>query len=110
MAAYLSKTLLTLACLFAGYWIGRRIGVRTDLPWAGLGGALLGLLLTAGILALDSVLRKIPLRRLLGSCLGLMIALLLVRLFMEFLGPLFPDPALAPPYFFYSAHSWGIWD
>jgi uncharacterized protein YacL len=100
MLPYLSAFLLTLACLSAGYWIGSQIGIRADLPWAALGGTLLGLLLTGGILALDRVLRRIPLRRLLGSGLGLVVGLILARLFMGFLVPLFPDPTLAPPVFF----------
>ncbi len=99
MPSYLSTTLLTSACLLTGYWIGSRIGVRADLPWTPLGGALSGLLLAGGMIALDRVLRKIPLRRLLGGCLGLMIALVLARLAMEFLVLLFPDPTLAPPVF-----------
>jgi uncharacterized protein YacL len=100
MPFYLSTTLLALVCLFAGYWIGSQIGVRLDLPGAALGGALLGLLPAGGILALVKALRKVPLRRLLGSCLGLMIALILARLFMELLVPFFPDPVLSQPLFF----------
>jgi uncharacterized protein YacL len=100
MPFYLSTTLLTLACLFAGYWIGNQIGVRADLPWAALGGAILGLLPAGGMLALDRVLRRVPFRRLLGSCLGLMIALILARLSMGFLVLFFPDPTFAPPVFF----------
>lgn len=90
MPSYISTTLLTIACLLTGYWIGGLLGVRTDLPWAAPWGAFLGLLLAGGMLALDRLLRKIPLRRLLGSCLGLMITLLLARLLMGPLVPLFP--------------------
>ncbi len=100
MPYYLSTTLLTLACLFAGYWIGRQIGVRTALPWAALGGVFLGLLLAGGMLALDRILRRIPLRRLFGSCLGLLLALILARLSLEVLVIFLPDPTFTPAVFF----------
>lgn len=94
MPYYLLTALFILACLWAGYGFGDRIGIRADFSWGGPGGMFLGLVLAGGVIALERFLQKVPLRLILGGSLGLLLALILARSLLGLLIPFFPDPAL----------------
>ena len=100
MPHYLLTTLFSLACLWVGYWFGSRIGIRDDLSWAAPGGAFLGLVLAGGVIALEKFLQRVPLRLILGSSLGLLLALTLARSLTGLLIPFSPDPTLNHSIFF----------
>jgi uncharacterized protein YacL len=82
MNQFLLKALLFFICLMGGYFITRHIGGTQDTPWLPYLGALLGLIISFMILAIEKQMKKTPLRSSLGGVTGLILGLLVARLLM----------------------------
>ncbi|MBM4274674.1 MAG: TRAM domain-containing protein [Deltaproteobacteria bacterium] len=67
-------------CAFSGYLIASQIPSFSHLWWAGWAGAAGGLLVTFLTLALEEVIKRIPLKTILGGTLGLFIGLGIAKL------------------------------
>lgn len=67
-------------CAVSGYFIGRQIPQLAPFTWAGWMGAAGGLLAALFTLALERAIRRIPLKTILGSTLGLLIGLGIAKL------------------------------
>lgn len=84
---------LAIVCAVSGYLVGQNIPQLQSYPWAGWGGAGVGLAMALLTLGLEHIIRRIPLKTILGSTLGLFIGLGIAKL------ACYPfDQFLAQPY------------
>ncbi|MGQ9688922.1 MAG: PIN/TRAM domain-containing protein [Desulfobaccales bacterium] len=81
---------LALICAVSGFLIGRNLPLAQELWWAGWAGAAGGLAVALITLGLEYLIRRIPLKTILGSTIGLFIGLGIAKLasypFEQFLG------------------------
>jgi len=97
-------TVLGTVCAVSGYLIASNVSQLTPYWWAGWAGAAVGLVMAVFTLGLEQVIKRIPLKTILGSTLGLFIGLGIAKLasypFDQFLEQ--PDLQL-PVYIMFSA-------
>lgn len=95
---------LGLICAISGYLIGSQIPQFRHLEWAGWAGAGAGLLIALLTLLLEQVIKRIPLKIILGGTLGLFLGLGIAKVasypFEQFLEP---STLQIPIYIFFSA-------
>jgi uncharacterized protein YacL len=72
--------ILGTVCAVSGYFIGKQIPRLEDFAWAGWAGAAGGLVVALLTLGLERAIRRIPLKTILGSTLGLLIGLGIAKL------------------------------
>ncbi len=74
------KSIIVLVCAVGGYFITAQIDYFSHYSWAPLGGAFLAGLIASVVLALEHVIRRLPLKRVIGGTLGLIVGLYVARL------------------------------
>lgn len=72
--------ILGTVCAVSGYFIGKQIPQLADFAWAGWAGAAGGILAALLTLGLERTIRRIPLKTILGSTLGLLVGLGIAKL------------------------------
>ncbi|SFN08908.1 PIN/TRAM domain-containing protein [Thermodesulforhabdus norvegica] len=74
------KILIVIVCALGGYFIASQINVFSGYTWAKWWGAGFGILFGGIVLALEKVIRMIPLKVILGGTFGLILGLFVARL------------------------------
>ena len=79
-AKLILKVLLFVVCSVGGYFIAMQMASLSEFRWAPWAGALVGIVFAALALAVENVIRHMPLKALFGGTLGLVIGLSVARL------------------------------
>ena len=79
-AKLILKVLLFVVCSVGGYFIAMQMQSLSQFPWAPWAGAVVGIVFAALALAVERVIRHMPLKALFGGTLGLVIGLSVARL------------------------------
>jgi len=88
MGSWILRTLLLLICGTSGYYLAAAFSPS---PLIGLWGVLGGLFLAGLALLMEGRMKKIPLRNLLGSFIGLILGVMIANLISNALFPNFPN-------------------
>ncbi|MCX7823042.1 MAG: TRAM domain-containing protein [Syntrophobacterales bacterium] len=76
----LLKVFIIVVCGIGGYFITAQVSYFSPFSWAPFVGALLGGIIATIVIALENIFRRLPLKRILGGTLGLILGLFIARL------------------------------
>lgn len=74
------KIFIIVVCGVGGYFITEQIDYFSSYSWAPFAGAFISSLIAAVVISLENVFRRLPLKRILGGTLGLILGLFIARL------------------------------
>jgi uncharacterized protein YacL len=74
------KAFIVVVCGIGGYFITAQIDYFNAYSWAPFAGSFIAGIIASIVIALENVIRKLPLKRILGGTLGLIIGLFIARL------------------------------
>ncbi len=77
---FVLRTLIVIICAVGGYFISSQISYLNSYPWAKWAGVLIGIIFACIGLALEKVIKRVPVKIIIGGTIGLILGLFVARL------------------------------